>query len=325
MIADQHDRELADVMAEVARTLHEPESVDDVLGRLVRVARDAIPAEFVGVSIASPKGIRTAAASDPLVNNLDEAQYELSEGPCLDAMRLHTATAVADLRTDNRWPRFGPRAVAAGVISQMGIEIYRQHSTVGGLNLYASRPNAFDDDTRHAAALFARHAGLALDKSLTITNLTEALQTRQTIGQAIGIVMQRYTVDEAQAFRHLVRLSQTTNIKLRDIARSVVDDLAHHAMDNGKRPKIGKSLATGHGFAHHLAGVWDASNSYGQLAARPRTHSRAPRAEPRTEMCPCPASSRSSARGHRVASHCACERGTIRSSIPCMTSVGVPT
>ena len=152
MAADQRDRELADVMA-VARALHEPESVDDVLGRLVRVARDAIPAEFVGVSIASPKGIRTAAASDPVVTTLDHAQYELGEGPCVDAMRHHTATAVADFRTDNRWPRFGPRAVAAGVISQMGIEIFRQHSTVGGLNLYASRPNAFDDETRHACSL----------------------------------------------------------------------------------------------------------------------------------------------------------------------------
>ena len=237
MIAEHNDRELADVMAEVALTLHEPESVDDVLGRLVRVARDAIPAEFVGVSIASPKGIHTAAASDPLVTKLDQVQYELSEGPCLDAMRHHTATPVADLRTDNRWPRFGPRAVAAGVISQMGIEIFRQGSTVGGLNLYASRPNAFDDDTRHAAALFARHAGLALEKSLTITNLTEALQTRQIIGQAIGIVMQRYTLDEAQAFKHLVRISQTTNIKLRDVAQNVVDDLAHQAVQNGKRPE----------------------------------------------------------------------------------------
>jgi GAF domain-containing protein len=237
VIAEHNDRELADVMAEVALTLHEPESVDDVLGRLVRVARDAIPAEFVGVSIASPKGIHTAAASDPLVTKLDQVQYELSEGPCLDAMRHHTATPVADLRTDNRWPRFGPRAVAAGVISQMGIEIFRQRSTVGGLNLYASRPNAFDDDTRHAAALFARHAGLALEKSLTITNLTEALQTRQIIGQAIGIVMQRYTLDEAQAFKHLVRISQTTNIKLRDVARSVVDDLTRQAAQNGKRPE----------------------------------------------------------------------------------------
>ena len=237
MIAEHNDRELADVMAEVALTLHEPESVDDVLGRLVRVARDAIPAEFVGVSIASPKGIHTAAASDPLVTKLDQVQYELSEGPCLDAMRHHTATPVADLRTDNRWPRFGPRAVAAGAISQMGIEIFRQGSTVGGLNLYASRPNAFDDDTRHAAALFARHAGLALEKSLTITNLTEALQTRQIIGQAIGIVMQRYTLDEAQAFKHLVRISQTTNIKLRDVARSVVDDLTRQAAQNGKRPE----------------------------------------------------------------------------------------
>jgi GAF domain-containing protein len=237
VVADQKDRELADVMAEVARTLHEPESVDDVLGRLVRVAREAIPAEFVGVSISSSKGIHTVAASDPLVKNLDRAQYELSEGPCIDAMRDHTATAVADLRTDHRWPRFGPRAVAAGVISQMGIEIFRQHSTVGGLNLYACRPNAFDEDTRHAAALFARHAGLALDKTLTITNLTEALQTRQTIGQAIGIVMQRYTVDEADAFKQLVRLSQTTNVKLRDIARSVVDDLARQAAQNGKRPE----------------------------------------------------------------------------------------
>ena len=237
MEIERHHRELADVMAEVARTLHEPESVNDVLSRLVRVARDAIPAEFVGVSISSPKGIYTAAASHPIVSGLDQAQYELSEGPCLDAVRHHDATAAADLRTDTRWPRFGPRAVAAGIISQMGIEIFRQRSTVGGLNLYASRPNAFDDGTRHAAALFARHAGLALDKTLTITNLTEALHTRQTIGQAVGIVMQRYAIDEAQAFKHLTRLSQTTNTKLRDIAQRLVDDLSRQAKKEVARPE----------------------------------------------------------------------------------------
>jgi GAF domain-containing protein len=221
---------LADVMAEAARSLHELESIADVLNRLVQVACTAVPgAEFAGVSLARHGGIETVAASDPLVGKADQLQYELGEGPCLDAMAGQTPTVVIDMNAERRWPRFAPRAVELGVRSQMGIEIFRDGPAVGGLNLYAGKPGAFDDTTQHAATLFAVHAAIALDKTMTVTDLTKALQTRQTIGQAVGIVMHRYTVNEHAAFQYLVRVSQNSNIPLREVARTIVSKVSAQA------------------------------------------------------------------------------------------------
>ena len=213
---------LADVMAEAARALNEPETMEEVLDRLVRAACTAIPGvDFAGVSIARRSGIQTMAVTDPLVEKADAAQYELGEGPCLDAIAGNTVMLVTDMRTERRWPQFAPQAVALGVLSQMGVEIFRDGSTAGGLNLYATRPHAFDDSTRHAATLFAVHAAVALNKVMTVTGLTEALQTRQHIGEAVGIIMERYTIDEHAAFRYLVRISQNSNIPLREVARTL--------------------------------------------------------------------------------------------------------
>lgn len=217
--------DLAAVMAEAAKALRTPANVAETLDTLVRVACTSIPgAEYVGVSLTRRDGIETAAATDPLVREADQLQYELGEGPCLDAMAAHTRVVVTDMRHESRWPRFAPRAVKLGILSQMGIEIFRDGSTVGGLNMYARHPGAFDDTTEHAATLFAVHAAVALDKTLTVTHLTEALQTRQIIGEAVGIVMCRYTLDEHTAFRYLTRISQNTNTKLRDLAQTIVDD-----------------------------------------------------------------------------------------------------
>jgi len=218
--------DLATVLADAAQMLHTPETMSEVLDRLVRTACTAIPGvEYAGVSIARRDGIETVAATDSLVHQVDHLQYELGEGPCLDAITHHTTTVVADMRHERRWPRFAPRAAELGVLSQMGIEVFREGSKVCGLNLYASRVGAFDDSTEHAAALFAVHAALALDKTVTVTNLTHALQTRQTIGEAVGIVMCRYTVDEQSAFRYLTRVSQHSNVKLRDVAQAIVNEI----------------------------------------------------------------------------------------------------
>ena len=229
---------LADVMADAARSLHKLETVEDVLSRLVQVACTAVHGvDFAGVSLARHGGIETVAASAPLVGEADRLQYELGEGPCLDAMAGQTPTVVTDMNSDRRWPRFAPRAVELGVRSQMGIEIFRDGTTVGGLNLYASQPAAFDDTTRHAAILFAVHAAIALDKTMTVTDLTKALQTRQTIGQAVGIVMHRYTVNEHAAFQYLVRVSQNSNTPLREVARTIVNKVSAQASEQ-KQPAV---------------------------------------------------------------------------------------
>lgn len=224
--------DLATVMAEAAQALHSQETMDEVLDRLVRAACTAIPGvEFAGVSIAHRDSVQTMAATDPLVEEVDRVQYELREGPCLEAMSRHTTLVVNDMRHESRWPRFTARALELGVLSQMGIEVFRDGSKVCGLNLYAGKSEAFDETTLHAATLFAVHAALALDKTITVTNLNEALQTRQTIGQAIGIVMCRYTVDEHVAFKYLARVSQNSNLKLRDVAQGMVDEISQKATE----------------------------------------------------------------------------------------------
>ena len=153
-------------------------------------------------------------------------QYDLDEGPCLDAMRHHTSVVVDDMRTETRWPRFAPPAAKAGCISQMGIEIFRESGRVGGLNLYSTQPSAFDNYTRQAATLLAIHTSVVMGKVIAVDNLHHALRTRQMIGQAVGIVMYRYAVDEQAAFAYLNRISQHSNIKLHDVAARIVADTA---------------------------------------------------------------------------------------------------
>ena len=221
--ADEGD--LAAAMAEAALALNAPETVEEALARLVQVARSVIPgAEQCGISVADRRSVTTMASTDGVVDRLDQLQYRLGEGPCLDAMRDHTSVVVDDMRTETRWPRFAPPAAAAGCISQMGIEIFREAGRVGGLNLYSSKPSAFDDYTRHTATLLAIHTSVVMGKVITVDNLTHALKTRQLIGQAIGIVMYRYAVDEKAAFAYLTRISQNSNVKLHDVAARIVAD-----------------------------------------------------------------------------------------------------
>jgi transcriptional regulator with GAF, ATPase, and Fis domain len=117
------------------------------------------------------------ASTDGMVDELDQLQYDLDEGPCLDAMRHHTSVVVDDMRTETRWPRFARPAAEAGCISQMGIEIFRESGQVGGLNLYSTQPSAFDEQTRHAAALLAVHTSVVMGKVIAVDHLHHALQT----------------------------------------------------------------------------------------------------------------------------------------------------
>jgi GAF domain-containing protein len=233
----QDERQLADAMTAAAKELQQPVETAEVLDRLVQVVLRTVPgADFAGVSVGDRLGVHTMASTHSLVDLLDRAQYDLQEGPCLDAMRDGGSVAVDDLRATRRWPRFAPQAVKHGVLSQLGVEIYRDASGVGGLNLYASAPHAFDEESRHAAELFVVHAAHALDKAATIGNLTAALRSRQTIGQAVGITMQRFEVDESTAFRYLARISQQSNIKLREVAQQIVDDLTARARSTQQKP-----------------------------------------------------------------------------------------
>ena len=151
-------------------------------------------------------------------------QYELGEGPCVDTLRDAEVVAAPCIRHDQRWPRYVPAAVQLGLRSQLAVRLYLDDDGVlGGLNLYSTTSDEVDPEAEATAELFAAHAAIALHNARERDNLNEALRSRKVIGQALGILMERYQMDEDRAFAFLVRASSHSNIKLRDIAQELVD------------------------------------------------------------------------------------------------------
>ncbi|GAA1841352.1 GAF and ANTAR domain-containing protein [Microlunatus capsulatus] len=237
-VGDAHDEAgtaLADLMATVAATFHQPVPLAELLGTIVRAAQETIPgAEQAGISLTHAHGrIETVAATDPVVERIDAVQYGLREGPCVDAVRSRRQSWSNHLGQDVRWPRFGPQAEVLGVRSQMGVALFDEPDVVGVLNLYSSRAGAFDDQTPAVAAIFATHAAHALGRTLRLDQLNEALASRRAIGIAIGLLMERYQLNEQRAFEFLVRTSQTGNVKLRDLAEQLLAEADRRARPRG--------------------------------------------------------------------------------------------
>lgn len=217
--------EVAEVMSEVAAALQSPMDLDETLQLITRSAADTIPG-IVEASISittKDRLIKTLAPTGPLVTRADHLQYELGEGPCLDAALDDPIVAVNDLATDPRWPDFGPKAAALGFGSQVAFQFRAEPHARGALNLYALEPNSIDRDSIQLGSMFAGQIAVAMGWARQDQTLNEALVTRNLIGQAVGIVMERYQLDSDRAFAFLVRLSQSRNTKLRTVATALVD------------------------------------------------------------------------------------------------------
>jgi len=165
--------------------------------------------------------LQTIATTDPLADKIDAIQYELREGPCYAAVTGNRLVLVNNLETDSAFPHFGPRAAELGVRSQLAIQLLHDGEQAG-LNLYARRVRAFDRSTVELAELFATQAAALLEYVEQVEQLSEALHTRTDIGTAVGILMERYTIDRNQAFSFLVRNSNDRNVKLRVLAQHVI-------------------------------------------------------------------------------------------------------
>ncbi|MBU1802856.1 MAG: GAF and ANTAR domain-containing protein [Actinobacteria bacterium] len=220
--------DVAAMLAAATRDLRDPDDLDATLHTIVTVARDSIPSvDHVGISLAHRDGtVTTTAASDDFVVELDLLQYDMGEGPCLHAMGTEPVVRVEDVATETRWPRFMPEAVRRGVRSQMGVRLYADAQTFGALNLYSVSSNVVTDEAEQLAELFAMHVALVLGQARRVENLNTALASRKVIGLALGLVMERHSLDEDTAFAYLTRLSATTETKLRDVAADLVEQ--HH-------------------------------------------------------------------------------------------------
>jgi hypothetical protein len=185
-------------------------------------------AEHAGITVLRRGKFETPAATGELPLRVDAIQYELGTGPCVDAVLENHVYRSGNLGTDSRWPEFGRRTVAeTGVVSMLAFRLLLEDDdSLAGLNFYASRPNAFAEDSELTGGVFATHAAIAVAAAghrERIANLEQALLSNREIGIAIGVIMTGQLVTRERAFDLLRLASQHSHRKLRDVAAEVAD------------------------------------------------------------------------------------------------------
>jgi GAF domain-containing protein len=179
--------------------------------------------DHAGVSMVAGRKICTAASSDNVVSRGDALQYELDEGPCLDSLRWRETVVSQDLRREERWPRWTPRATTdLRIEGMMSLWLHTTARSYGALNLYADRAEAFEHEDFAIAQALAAQISVALAAKREIQQRSVAMTGRTVIGQAEGIIMERLGIDADQAFAYLRRISQTQNRKLVTICNEIV-------------------------------------------------------------------------------------------------------
>lgn len=216
-------------MHDLVRAMSEDQPRGIKVDRVTQFAATAVPgAEHSAVSmINGNRQPRTIAATSDLPLQVDKIQYELGEGPCVQALIQSDMVWSGDLANDQQWPRFGRRAVEeTGVHSMASYRLFLSQDNRGALNFYSAKTQAFDQLALGVGALFAAYASLTLLNELhedKIMNLERALESSREIGTAMGILMARELCTQEQAFDRLRTASQHTHRKLREIAAEVKD------------------------------------------------------------------------------------------------------
>lgn len=215
----------ADEMAEMALGLYDEPGPVETVERVCDYALKAIDCDYAGVIFLHRKkgAIETIAATDPLIEKLDQIQMEIGQGPDIEALNNRLSVIVSDTQLERRWPQWAEMVASAGIRSLLNIRLHTSDETLGTLNLYSREPDKFDTDDQAAAHIIARHAAVAIAAARKEENLWRAVDARNLIGQAQGILMERFNLDADKAFQVLVRYSQHNNVKLHDVARNVVE------------------------------------------------------------------------------------------------------
>ncbi len=219
------ERDLATELAELARSLQQEPDGDAVLAGFVRAALELVPGADEGsISVVQGrKNIGSRAPSSELPKRIDALQMETNEGPCLEAAYEHRTIRVADMGAEERWPLFARRASEEGARGMLSIQIWVTGDDLGALNLYSYEANAFTDESENIGLLVASHAAVAFAEAEESRQLREAIDSRDLIGQAKGILMERHKIKGPQAFIALSTASQRTNTKLRKVVDHLID------------------------------------------------------------------------------------------------------
>jgi GAF domain-containing protein len=220
---DQGVAGAADTFARLALELHDSDGVGETVDAVVQFALDALNCSHAGVALTVGGRPEVPAATDPMVSELYQWQMAAGIGPLVEAMRGQEPVLVRDTAAEPRWPEWAAKVQSLGVRSVLDVPLMTADGTVGVLGLYSVEPDAFSVDDEAIAQILARHASVAVATARHEESLVQAVDARKLVGQAMGILMERYAVDADRAFAILRRYSQDTNTKLRDVAQQLID------------------------------------------------------------------------------------------------------
>jgi transcriptional regulator with GAF, ATPase, and Fis domain len=217
----------ADLVADVR-------GVGDTLEGALELAVQMAPCDVASVSIRHGRGkLETTAASATVAERAHERQQDLGEGPCVEVVwEDDDVYVVSDLASTERWPRWGPVATELGLTSMIAVRLFTTRQTIGALDLYSYGYRDYDVDDILAARVVAARVSVALANAQKEQDLWNAIDSRHEIGQAEGILMERYGLTSEQAFGVLRRYSQEQNRKVRMIAQEVI---ATRSLPKGRR------------------------------------------------------------------------------------------
>jgi GAF domain-containing protein len=229
-MTDERPIEPTEAFAELGRIKLSETDLDGVLATVARLAKRSVPgSDEVSVTLIRGRSAHTAAFTGDLALALDECQYENGHGPCLDAAASAATFSVPRMSDERRWPQWTGQAIEAGVHSSLSIGLPVHHEVAGALNIYATKPEAFDDHAVILAQTFAGYAAVALanahlyDTQATFAqHMQAAMESRAVIEQAKGIIMGERRCSPEEAFTILTNVSQDANRRLRDVASALV-------------------------------------------------------------------------------------------------------
>jgi transcriptional regulator with GAF, ATPase, and Fis domain len=222
-----HGKLVRDIAELVQMLQQEVTDGDLLLSELTQSAVKAVPgARYAGITVADRDGdVYTAASSSSRYPALlDKIQQTHREGPCLSAAWQQHMIRIDDLTRDQRWRAFSRDTVEQTPIrSIMSFQLFTDQKKMGALNFYAEQPAVFDEDAVEAGLILATHTALAWKLVRREEQFRSALASRDIIGQAKGMLMERFKIDAVQAFELLKRLSQNSNTPVATVARQLVE------------------------------------------------------------------------------------------------------
>lgn len=240
-MAESDRLDLTEIMTHLAGLLFSEETLQSALDLTARLSRETLP-ETAGAGVTLIRGGKkyTAAYTDELVERADALQYKLDEGPCIAAWRDNTIVRIDEMTAERRWPRWTPEAASLGLGSCLSAPLRVRAEATGAIKVYSKQTGTYETAHERILQMLADQAAVVLanvegyvEAQQVSEQLKEALRTRDTIGQAKGILMAKEDIDDEAAFAMLRQASQTQNIKLRDIAQAIVETTRGRAPDEG--------------------------------------------------------------------------------------------